>query len=165
MIVSFSSQNDLLGLGHFQQFCTGFCPDNSVTVSVGLSDPIPTTMSASVGHLMPSTISAQKVAQQMGFDFWSLNPAQRSQIQSCLTLTDPDAVLGGGPVPFDSASEAEGQKAAQAQTGSGQGMTYRNNKPIIPNIKGAKRAGGISGAAGALGTLVGAFGCVQNVLQ
>jgi RHS repeat-associated protein len=165
MVVSFSSENDLPGKGHLQQFCVGSCPDNSATVSTGLGEPIPTTMSALKGDLMPTSISAQRITQQLGYDFWQLTPVQRSQVQSCLTFTDPEVVSGGGPVPFDSAPGVGGQSAAQVQTDRGQGLTYRNNKPMIPNVKGAKRAGGLSGAAGAAAGIAGAFGCVQNALQ
>jgi RHS repeat-associated protein len=135
MIVSFASQNDVPGLGHYQQFCIGSCPGNSVTVSAGLLDPIPTTMTHTPVGLMPTKLSAQQLAQKAGFDFWNMTPLQQSKLSSCLELVPPDLLDESGPLPSDSVPEAEGQKEVYVP-----GVADRSKKPMVANPTGANSA-------------------------
>jgi hypothetical protein len=152
ILVSFSSENDLPTQGHFQQFCAGSCPNDSVTVSTGLGDPIPTTMSALRGGLMPSRLDVPQV--QANFDFWNMTKQQQSEVSECLAT-------GGEEGPE---KPEPGQTAAQVRGANGEPQRYPGNyKPVMPNIKGAKRAGGVSGVGGAFGFIGGGLSCVNNL--
>jgi RHS repeat-associated protein len=156
IVVSFSSDSDLPGQGHFQQFCVGTCPDSSVTVSTGLSDPILTTMSAFKNTLIPARISAQEAVENLGFDFWHMTAKQKAEVNECLAT--------GGEFEKPEWGQAAAQVVDPNKPGSNKGLQYPgNNKPVIPNVTGSKRAPGVGGAAGAAGFLGGAQACIQNV--
>ena len=57
-----------------------------------------------------------------------------------------------------------GQAIAQVRNPNGEPAKYPSNyKPVIPNIKGAKRTPRATGTAGAFEFIAGALNCVQNV--
>jgi hypothetical protein len=57
-----------------------------------------------------------------------------------------------------------GQVAAQVRGPNGEPAKYPGNyKPVIPNIKGAKRAGGVSGIAGGFEFVGGGLSCINNL--
>jgi len=57
-----------------------------------------------------------------------------------------------------------GQTAARVTGKNGEKATYPgNNKPVIPNIKGAKRAGPASTVTNAVELLGGVSGCINNL--
>ena len=81
---------------------------------------------------------------------------QKAEVQECLAT--------GGDFERAEPGQAAAQVIDPNRPGPNKGLQYPgNNKPVVPNIKGAKRASTISGAAGGLGFLEGAQACVQNV--
>jgi RHS repeat-associated protein len=156
MVVSFSSQNDLPGQGHYQQFCTGYCPDNSVTVSTSIGDPIPTTMSALHVGLPPANL--QKYEPPVQADFWNMTPQQQGDVSACMAT--------GGEYGGETIEPPDARQAIGYVVGSnGKPLKYPgNNKPIIPNIKGAKRTPRVTGSAGALEFVAGGLNCAARVL-
>jgi hypothetical protein len=111
-------------------------------------------MSAYRYMLMPTTIDALPI--RADFDIWNMTPRQKAEVQNCMAT-------GGEferPEP--------GQTAAWVQNPTKDGKNapaqYKGNyKPIVPNIKGAKRAGGMGGIAGGFGFLGGVQTCIQDV--
>jgi hypothetical protein len=108
-------------------------------------------MSALGSRLTPSRLDVQQI--QEGFDIYNMTKQQQSEVSTCL------ATGGEGlerPEP--------GQTAAQVRGANGEPQRYGGNyKPVIPNIKGAKRAGGVSGGVGALEFISGGLNCVNNL--
>jgi len=156
MVVSFSSQNDLPGQGHYQQFCTGYCPDNSVTVSTSIGDPIPTTMSAPHSGLPPANL--QKYEPPVQADFWNMTPQQQTNVSTCMAT--------GGEYGGESIEPPDaGQAIAQVHSSDGRPAQYPgNNKRVIPNIKGAKRTPRATGSSGAFEFISGGLNCTVHVL-
>jgi len=155
MLVSFTSQNDLFGLGHFQQFCIGSCPDNSVTVSVGLSDPLSTTMRAAPVGLLPANLKPYEPPAL--FDFWHMTNQQQTRVSTCWAT---GGEFGGETIEPPEA----GQAVAQVRGANGEPAKYPGNgKPVIPNIKGAKRTPRVTGPAGGIEWIAGGMNCAQNV--
>jgi hypothetical protein len=57
-----------------------------------------------------------------------------------------------------------GQAIVQVHDANGKPVQYKgNNKPKIPNIKGAKKTPSVTGPVGALEFAAGGMYCVQNV--
>jgi hypothetical protein len=150
MVVSYSSENDAPRHGHYAQFCSGTCPNGSVTVITGLGDPVQTTMSALGSLLTPSRLDVPQI--QAGFDIYNMTKQQQAEVSACLATGGEGLEL---PEP--------GQTAAQVHGANGEPQRYANYKPVIPNIKGAKRAGGVSGRVGALEFISGGLNCVNNL--
>jgi RHS repeat-associated protein len=142
--------------------CVGNCSNADTTVSV--SAPLPPgtpTMSADTGLLTPFQRSLLPPPQK------PLTTSQLRQIQGCMAFMDPELA---GPMfassaptypPSDSTKETEGQKAAQV-TSRSEPQTYRNGKPVTPNITGSKRAGPVVAGVGAFSMLAGVGPCAQN---
>jgi RHS repeat-associated protein len=150
MFYSFKNENTPGGLiGHN---CVGDCSGPDYTIDVN-GNSIPggfPTMSAFRTRLLPTSLSVPPIVQP--FDLWNMTPEQRAEVQVCMST--------GGELE----QPEPGQTAAQVVGPNGKPAQYSgNNKPIIPNIKGAKRAGGITGVVGAFELIAGAQGCINDL--
>jgi hypothetical protein len=151
MFYSFKNDNTLGFL--VGRNCVGDCSGADVTVRVQGPNPegLP-TMSAVPGSLLVYN----PYVPQVDFDLWHMTPQQQSDVQTCMAT-------GGEYDSSDLKNAASAKAAAQVRDPNGKPAKYTNNKPIIPNIKGAKRAPSAGAITGAVGFLGGALGCVNNL--
>jgi RHS repeat-associated protein len=134
--------------------CIGDCPNQAAIVPGG-SSGVP-TMSATPIGLPPSNLKKYEPAAQADFDLWHMTPQQGSDVQACMAT-------GGEYDSSDLKQAAFARAAAQVRGPKGKPAKYGNNKPIIPNIQGAKRAPNAGAITGAVGLIGGALGCVNNL--
>jgi len=127
--------------------CVGNCPPDPDTVQVNATmsaDPYPTS---AVGRSLMT----------VPFDFWNQTPQQHAAVKACMAT--------GGEYGGETLEPPDvGQAVAQVHTANGKPEQYKgNNKPKIPNIKGAKRTPSVTGPLGFLEFLADGMNCVQNV--
>src|SRR3989442_4718232 len=142
---------------HYETKCIGSCPDNSVTVSTGLGDPIPTIMRAANIGLPPADLKKYEPPVHAGFDIFNMTEQQQKSVSACMAT--------GGEYGGESIEPPDARQAiAQVRGSNGKPLQYRgNNKPIIPNTKGAKNTPRVTGPARGFEVIAGGLNCVQNV--
>jgi RHS repeat-associated protein len=138
----------LLGGGQ----CIGDCGANSTVIVFGGITPVEPSSAPNPTYIGPYTPPVQS-----GLDLWHMTPQQRARVSECMAT--------GGEFGGESIEPPEArQSSGQVRDSNGKPAQYPgNNKPIIPNIKGAKRTPEVTGLAGGLEFLAGAQACIQNV--
>jgi RHS repeat-associated protein len=157
MLFTFTNPNNASYL--IGTYCVGDCSGPDTTV--GVTSPLPllmaTTMSPIPRGLMPTKLSQQQTTQKGGFDIWNMTPQQKADVRAC--------IVTGGEYGGETLEPPDARQAiAQVHGSNGKPAQYPgNNKPIIPNVKSAKRTPSVTGPVGFLEFLAGGQRCVQDV--
>ena len=152
MFYSFTSEDSLSPLiGHN---CVGDCSTPDATVRVFSSFDQPEWRRWEPD---PSYLELYTPPVRSSFDLWHMTPQQQSDVRACIAT--------GGEYGGESLEPPDaGQAIAQVHDPNGKPAQYPgNNKPIIPNTKGAKMTPSVTGPVGFLEFLTGGQRCVQNL--
>jgi RHS repeat-associated protein len=140
---SYAPWNDSAGVAmpypKFNSVCVDVCQDMSVHVQGTVDPDIPTMNAGTVPQISQQGLQFHYTPPTSPWGLFGLG-------LGCALQAPPEDVGSGGAPggpPLNSTSETEGQGQTQVTTGGPNGgQTYRNNRPIIPNLH-----GGGSGAA------------------